>query len=111
MVTFICLFFPPVLTVWAYEGLMRRELSRGRWFRLYVLDAVLMNLMCFFTKSVILKTGGHPLTAESGDMTPSAAMNYLIMAFVFGAVLVLAQAFCTKNVRFSVEDREDDGNA
>lgn len=96
MITFICLFFPPVLSVWIYEHLRRRDLRKRHWIYLYAAAVLTTNLCVFLVKRLVLGTGGMPIFDLYNDLPPSAASNYLIMAvpcaLVFGAGIYFLQA-------------------
>lgn len=107
MITFICLFFPAVLSVFAYEGLNRRELKKKQWFYLYVTDVLFVNLGCFFIKTLVLGTGGNPIFDLYTDMVPSGAMNYMIMAIPLAAMLAVVESLLQKSLKFTIEENDD----
>lgn len=107
MITFICLFFPAVLSVWLYEKLKKAELSPKKWAYRYALNTVLINFACFLTKSVVLNTAALPLYTADVDMYPSAALNYLIMALVAMVVITFVEIFTEKSAKITIEDEAD----
>ena len=107
MITFICLFFPAVLSVFAYEKLMKKDLRAKQWIYLYVTGVLFTNLGCFFIKSMVLGTGGTPIFDLYSDMPPSGAMNYLIMTIPIAIALAVVEALLEKTLKFSIEDSEN----
>ena len=106
MITFICLFFPAVLSVFAYESLRRENLHIKKWIYLYVTDVLFINFACFFLKTVVLGTGGYPIFDLYNDLQPSSAMNYLIMAVPLAMVLSVVEALLARSLKFTVEDED-----
>ncbi len=107
MTAFICLFLPAVLSVWVYEALCKKSLSKKHWLYLYTTDVLLINLVCFLVKKLILHTDGAPMYTYYIDMTPSIAANYLIMAIPFALILAVAERFCAKFIHITVEEPDD----
>lgn len=83
MITFICLFFPPVIAVQLHEWLEKKELPKKQWGYYYTTAVLFVNLMCFLVKRLVLGTGTLPIFDLYTDITPSVASNYLIMAIPF----------------------------
>ena len=108
MITFICLFFPAVLSVFAYEKLNRRELNKKHWIYLYATNVLFINLGCFFIKSMVLGTGGNPIFDLYNDMPPSGAMNYLIMAIPLAVVMAVVEVLLEKSLKFTIEEINHD---
>lgn len=106
MIAFICLFFPAVISVWIYELLIKRSLSKRQLIFRFCLNATLINVVCFAVKAFLLSTGGQPLYTFGSDMTPDVAVRYLIMALPICMVLSLLEVFLTKNVKVTVSDEE-----
>ena len=107
LIEFICLFFPAVLCVCIYEKLNKVTLNRRRWLCHFVLDALFINLFCFAVKSFVLDSGCQPLRPDGVNMTPFAAMNYLIITIPAAIVLAVVTSFLFKNVKIEIEE---DGN-
>ena len=105
MVAFIVLFFPAVLSLWIWEAAGKRTASRKKWVYLYVLNTIIINFGCFAIKKWLLHTGEYSLE----NMSPSAAVNYLIMAVSLAIVLALVEIFPYKQVRLSIEPNTKDG--
>ena len=106
----ICLFFPAVLCVCIYEKLSKGTLSPRRWLYTFALDTVCINLFCFAVKSYILGSGGQPLRPDGINMTPHAALNYLIITVPAAVLLAVAAAFFSKNVSVKIEENGENGN-
>lgn len=107
MISVICLLFPAILCVWVYEKLAKHPLTRKNWLYLYALNVVLINAACFLVKKVVLHTADFPFGSFSVDLTPSAALNYLIMALPAGGALAFVEVLLSKNVKVTVEDEHD----
>lgn len=107
MLTFICLFFPAVLSLRIYEALSRRKLDLKQCVYRYCTDALLLNLACLGAKTIVLGTGGAPLSEGSWDMLPSAAFFYMIMAICGAVLLAVFQVLLDKQVAVTVEEDRD----
>lgn len=103
MITFICLFFPPVLSVYLYEKIQNTRLDRHGFFGLYCFDVVTVNLICFAIKRFLLGTASESMA----DMSPAAALNYLVMALFGAVVMAFVCVFAGKNVKLSKEVEDD----
>lgn len=99
MVTLIALFFPAVLSVWIWEAVSKASVSNRKCAYLYSLNVILINFACFALKRWVRHTGDLPL----GDMTPKAAINYMVVAVVIAVTLALVEVFLYKRVRIQVE--------
>ena len=108
MITFICLFFPAVFSLFVYEKLGRRELDKKGWLYLYATDVLFINLGCFFVKSVLTGSGEVPIYDLYTDMVPSWALNYLTMALPLAVAFAVFQVFFSKNVDIHVEENADE---
>lgn len=108
MIAFICLFFPAVLTAWLYEHLRRAELSRKQWLYRYCMNTLFINLACFAAKKLLLGTAGAPFVNLYTDVTPVAALNYLIMAIPAAVILAFVQVLLSKHASITVEDDKHD---
>lgn len=107
MITFIVLFLPAVLAVWIWETVSKTQLSKKKWLYLLSLNIMLVNLACFAIKKWILHTAANVLSGLAADMTPSVALNYLIMAIPVAIGLALVENFVFRHIRLRVEeDRE-----
>lgn len=109
MIGFIVLFLPAVLSLWIWESVCKTTLSKRKWIYLLSLNIVLINFVCFAVKKWLLHTAGDPLSSLMADTTPSAAVNYLIMAIPTAVGLALIEKFFFHKVRLRVEG--DDENA
>lgn len=103
MIAFIILFFPAVIATRIYEAVKKLELTPKRWISRYCVNNLLINFFCFAVKSVILKTSGAPLYTLYADITPAAAMNYLIMALPAAILLGFIEVLLTKTVKVEAE--------
>lgn len=107
MIALICLFFPAILSVWIYEKLAKHTLVKRNWLYLYALNVVLINAACFLVKKVVLHTADSPFGSFSADLTPTAALNYLVMSLPAGGVLAFVEVLLGKYVKVTVEDEHD----
>lgn len=103
MLAFICLFFPAMLSLRILEKLGREELRPLQRVYNYCTYVLLINFVCLGTKTLVLRTANIPLY-EGGDMLPSAAFIYLIMAMFSGVFFAVLQVLLRKKVSFSVEE-------
>lgn len=108
MIAFICLFFPAVISVWIYELLIKKNLTKRQLVFRFCFNTVIINGVCFAAKAFLLSTGGQPLYTLYTDTTPGVAVRYLIMALPVCIVLSLVQIFLTKNVKVTVNDENED---
>lgn len=99
MVTAIALLVPAVLSVWAWEAVSKSSISNKKWVYLYSLNVTLINLVCFAIKRWIRHTGENSIA----DMSPSAAINYIVVAVIVAIVLTLVEVFLYKRVRIQIE--------
>ena len=61
-------------------------------------------------KSYVLGSGGQPLRPDGINMTPHAALNYLIITVPAAVLLAVAAAFFSKNVSVKIEENGENGN-
>lgn len=107
MIAFICLFLPAVLGVWLYEHLRKTNLCLKQWLYRFCANVVFINGICFAVKRFLLGTDqGYFYTLQT-DVSPAAALNYLIMAIPVGVLAVFLQILFAKHVSITVEDEED----
>lgn len=107
MIGFIVLFLPAVLSLWIWETVCKTHLSRRKWVYLLSLNILVINFVCFAVKKWLLHTAGQALSPLLTDMTPSTAVNYLIMAVPTAVVLALVEKFFFQKVRLRVEGDEE----
>ncbi|MBO4938123.1 MAG: hypothetical protein J6C98_03865 [Oscillospiraceae bacterium] len=107
MITFICLFFPPVLSVFLYEKIQKIRLDLRSFFGYYCLDVVMVNLICFMVKHFVLNTASDSMA----DLTPAGAMNYLVLALAAAVVMAFICVFAKKNVKISKEVADEEYEA
>lgn len=105
MVTLIALIFPAVLSLWIWETISKTSMSNRKYLYLYSLNMMLVNLGCFALKKWLRHTGEYPLE----NMTPSGAINYIIVAIVLSVALALVEAFLYKRVRIQIESNTEEG--
>lgn len=108
MIAFICLFFPAVITVWLYESAAGADLGLKKWLYRYCLSNLLVNLLCFGVKYLILNNAFEPFYTLAADVSPAAAVHYLIMAIPAAVVLAFMQVLLAKHRKISVEDAKND---
>lgn len=106
MIAFMLLFFPAVLTNAIYEKLQKTTLRRKQWLYRYCGNALFINLVCFAVKQILLKTADAPLYTLNADITPHAAMNYLIIAIPTAVILSFFQVLLNKHTKVEVEEKE-----
>lgn len=104
LIEFICLFFPAVLCVCIFEKLNKVALGWRQWTYHFVLDATFINLFCFIVKSYVLDSGGQPLRPDGVNMTPHAALNYLIITIPAAVALAVFITFLFKKVKVEIEE-------
>lgn len=103
MIAFICLFFPATLGVWFFEHLRKAPLSRRQWLYRYCANAMVVNGICFAVKRFLLDTGHLPFA----DITPSAGLNYLIMAIPTAIIAAFLQVVFEKHTAITVEEEKN----
>lgn len=107
MIAFICLFFPAVLGVWLFEHLQKATLRRRQWMYRYCANTIFINVICFAVKRFLLDTAAAPLSSLYADATPSAALNYLIMAIPAAVIVAFLQVVFAKHATVTVEEQKD----
>ena len=108
MITFIVLFLPAVLSVWLWEVFSKNHLCKRNWVYLLSLNILLINFGCFAVKKWILYTASNVMASLMADMTPSVAVNYLIMAIPAAVALALVEKVVYSKIRIRVEGDEKD---
>lgn len=108
MITFIVLILPAVLSVWLWETFAKTQLSKRKWVYLLSLNILLINFGCFAVKKWILYTANNVMASLMADMTPSVAVNYLIMAIPAAVALALAEKLAYSKLRLRVESDDKD---
>lgn len=106
MITFIVLFLPAVLSVWLWETFNKKHLCKRKWLYLLSLNILLINFGCFAVKKWILYTGANVMATLMADMTPSVAVNYLIMAVPAALALALVEKVVYTKIQLRVEGDE-----
>ncbi len=107
MITFICLFFPAVVSLWLYEALAKTSLGLKKCIFRFCLNSLIINFVCFVAKKFVFDTASYSLYIE-GDMLPSTALNYLIIALPIAVILVLAEVLLSKKIKITVEENRDE---
>lgn len=102
MLAFTALFFPALITVCFYERLTKAKLSVKNTVYLYAVGNMGINCICAFLKKFLFKTADLPLTV-GWDMTPSAALNYMIIAVPAAVLLGFIAVLLKKNVKVTKE--------
>ena len=108
MITFIVLFLPAVLSVWLWEVFSKNHLCKRNWVYLLSLNILLINFGCFAVKKWILYTASNVMASLMADMTPSVAVNYLIMAIPAAVALALVEKLVYSKIRIRVEGEDKD---
>ncbi len=106
MIAFIVLFFPAVLATAIYEGLKKTSLGRKQWLYRYCANVLFINLFCFLVKLAVLGTADAPLYTASMDITPHAAVNYLVMAIPAAVIFSFLQVLAKKHTKTEIEEKE-----
>ncbi len=108
MVLFICLLFPAVLSVWIYEAVSKKQLSKKQWLYRYCLNVLLINGFVFLVKKFILGTSAELLAPVASEMPPEYAIRYLAVAVPATIALGVLEMFLSKHTKMTVEEDEDD---
>ncbi len=108
MITFICLFFPAVISIWLYEIISKKQYDFKNIVYRYCLNNVLINFLVFAIKTFVLDTGLNTLQTLAHDMTPSAALNYLLISVPCAVLLAFVEFLLHKNAKLSVEENKDE---
>ena len=95
--------FPAIISIGLLEWIMKQQLSKKSIVYLFASNTLLINVICWGIKIYILGTGFEPISVE-GEMLPSVAFNYLIMAGGAILLIVILEVFFYKNIKFKVED-------
>lgn len=106
MIAFICLFLPAVLCVWLFEHLCKTSLCRKQWLYRYCADVIFINAVCFAIKRFLLDTDAAYFGSFYTDATPSAGLNYLIMAVPTAIIFAFLQIVFVKHATLTVEEHE-----
>ena len=104
MIALICLFFPAVLGVGMFERWQKTNLTRKQWLYRFCANALFINCICFCVKRFLLNTAAEPLYTLYADVTPSAALNYMIIAVPTAALFAFLQVAFAKTAKITVED-------
>ncbi|MEE1006953.1 MAG: hypothetical protein U0L66_07150 [Acutalibacteraceae bacterium] len=102
MLAFTALFFPALITVCIYEHLMKTRLSVKNTVYLYAVGNIAVNCICAVIKKYIFKTADMSLLS-GWDMTPSTALNYMIIAVPSAVLLAFFAVLLKKNVKVTKE--------
>lgn len=107
MLAFISLFLPAVFAVGVYEWTLKTKLSLRNTIYLYAVQNMAINAFCFAVKKFWFGTGDGPMVLGS-DMTPSTALNYLILAVPMAMIVAFVCALVSKTVKVTKEDEKQD---
>lgn len=102
MIEFICLFFPAFISVGIFQKLIKNKLNLINLFSVYSIFNLAINGFVFLIKTYILGTGESLLIFDI-DMTPSIALNYLIMAVPASVIFSIIFTLCYKNIELKIE--------
>ncbi len=103
MLAFICYFFPAIVSVWIFESLTKKPLGIKRCVFHFCANTLFINFLCIGIKRFILNSAGT-LIYEGADMLPTVAFNYIVMAMLSGAILVVFEVLLFKKVKITVEE-------
>lgn len=104
MIALICLFFPAVLGVGLFERWQKTDLTRKQWLYRFCTNALFINCICFCVKRFLLNTAADPLYTLYVDITPIAALNYMIITIPTAVVFAFLQVVFSKTAKVTVED-------
>ena len=107
MIAIICYFFPAILSIGLFEKLSKKALSFKGWIYRFCFNSIAINFLCFAVKRFLLHTDGLAMLTN-GDMIPSVAFNYILMAVPIGIVSAVLQALISDKVKLSVEDNKNE---
>ena len=110
MLSFICYFFPSVISLRIFESLTKTSLTLKQCIFRFCTNAFFVNFTCVAIKKLILHTANEPLLSTSGDMLPVVAFHYMIMAFGISVIFVVAEVLLSKNIKITVEEPADETN-
>ena len=105
MITFISLFFPAVFTLWLYELLTKTSLRLKNAIMRYCSYVLFINFGCFGIKKFFLHTANSPLLFN-GDMLPTVAFNYIVIALGVAMVLLVIEILFSKNIKINIEEED-----
>ena len=105
MIEFICLFFPALISLVIFQKLIKKELTFIKSISVYALFNLSVNGMVFLIKTYVLGTGNASLI-YGNDMTPSIALNYLIIAIPLCLFFAVIFALIYKNIDLKIEREE-----
>lgn len=105
MIEFICLFFPALISLVIFQKLIKKELTFIKSISVYALFNLSINGLVFLIKTYVLGTGNASLI-NGNDMTPSIALNYLIMAIPISLAVAIIVALVYKNIDLKIEKDE-----
>ena len=107
MLAFIALFFPSVVSTALYERINNCAMSRRSVLYYYAISNLFINLICLMVKKCLLHTASTSLYAGT-DMTPSAALNYMIIAIPMAIIFAFVAATTKKNFKLQKNDENEE---
>lgn len=108
MIAFICLFFPAIVSVYIFESLTKINLNLKQLLFRFCTNTLLINALCFIAKKILFKTAADPLYYFSTDMTPSTALNYILLAVIFAVAITIAEVLLSKKIKITIENEIED---
>lgn len=108
MLSFICYFFPAVISLRLFEALSKSSLSLKKCIYRFCCNTLLINFLCLAVKKTVFHTANNPMLLDSSDMLPIVALNYMIIAVPFAAVIALAEVLLSKRIKITVEEKADE---
>jgi len=107
MVSFMIMFFPPVLSVWIHEALSKTEPKPKTWVMLYITSTLVVNLCCMMIMSSVLGGGEIALDSLANGLFIGVAVIYLLLALPVSVLFGVVITYIKKNLRIEIEEPED----
>lgn len=103
MLLFVAVMLPAVISVFIYDSASNGEIKPRQLVYIYSISNILINSVCALIKRFVLGTAGATLAAGT-DMTPSALLNYMVIAVPAAIVIGFIVSLLKRaNVRVSKE--------
>lgn len=109
MLKFICVFFPAVLSVWAFEALTKQQMGIKHWVYRFCLNSVICNGFVCLLKIAVTHTSHELLNQAVSDMSPDIALRYLVMALPAAVAAAVIEALLNKGISVKVSENSDEG--
>ena len=105
MITLICVFFPAAASLGLLEAATHTRLPLRQLIYRFCANTIFINLICFLVKKFVLNTADLPLFQASCDMTPAAALNYLLIAIPAAFLVIAIEAVTSRHFQITVEEQ------